>query len=56
MLLCSIVCTSLEHLEMLILEAYPFLVDPPPPWGEIKMSKVGLTTGDITYRAECIGP
>ena len=26
---------------MLILEAHPFLVDTPPPWGKIKMHKVG---------------
>ena len=31
---------SLEHLEMLILEVHPFLVDPPPPWGKLKMPKV----------------
>jgi len=26
---------------MLILEAYPFLVDPPPLWGKIKICKLG---------------
>ena len=46
----------LEHLEMLILEANPFLVDPPPPWGKLKMCKVGFLTGNITYRAKCVSP
>jgi len=26
---------------MLILEEHPFLVVPPPPWGKLKMCKVG---------------
>ena len=50
----SRIVSSLEHLGMLILEAHPFLVDPPPPWGKLKMCKVGLLTGNITYRAKCI--
>ena len=42
---------------MLILEAQPFLVDPPPPWGGgLKMRKKGLLTGNITYRAKHISP
>ena len=47
---------TLEHLEMLILEAHPFLFDPPPPWGKLKMHKVRLLTGNITYRAKHISP
>jgi len=46
------IVSSLEHLEMLILEVHPFLVDPPPPWGKLKIRKVGLLTGNITYRAK----
>ena len=26
--------------EMLILEVHPFLVDPPPSWGKLKMCKL----------------
>ena len=46
--------SSLENLEMPILDVYPFLVDPPPPWGKLKMHKVDLLTGNITYRAKHI--
>ena len=38
------VVSSLEHLELLILKAYPFLIDAPPPLGKLKMRKVGLLT------------
>ena len=46
----------LEHLEMLILEVHPFLVDPPPLWDKLKIHKVGLITGYITYRAKHTSP
>ena len=39
---------------MLILEAHPFLVDSPPSWGKLKMHKVGLLTGNITFGAKLI--
>ena len=41
---------------MLIIEVYPFLVDPSPPWGKLKIHKVGLLIGNITYRAKYISP
>ena len=37
----SSIVSGLEHLEMLILEAHPFLVYPPPPWGKLQMRKLG---------------
>ena len=52
----SSIVFSLEDLEMLILEAHQLLVDAPPPWGKLKMRKVGLLTGNITYRAKRISP
>ena len=48
--------SCLEHLEMLKLEARPFVVDSPRPWGKLNMRKVGLLTGKITYRAKRISP
>ena len=40
MLQSSIVSCS-EHFQLLILEAHPFLVDHPRPWGKLKVHKVG---------------
>ena len=39
---------------VIIREAHPFLVDPPPPLGNLKMHKVGLLTVNITYREKRI--
>ena len=36
----SSIVSSLEHLEMLNPEVHLFLVDPPLPWGKLKMHKV----------------
>ena len=40
----------------LIRETHPFLVDLSPPWGKLKMLKVGFITDNITYRAKRISP